>query len=95
MTGFHAPTMSFPVSGCLMLEPTESEDKEEIDRYCDALICELISELRSMIQISSLTGIRKEIQMIVDGKLDLKRNPLKVLLETTLYALCNDYRYFL
>lgn len=36
--GFHAPTMSFPVSGCLMIEPTESEDKEELDRYCDALI---------------------------------------------------------
>ncbi|KAL5016215.1 hypothetical protein ScPMuIL_005804 [Solemya velum] len=36
--GFHAPTMSFPVSGTLMVEPTESEDKEEIDRLCDALI---------------------------------------------------------
>ena len=36
--GFHAPTMSFPVSGCLMIEPTESEDKEELDRMCDALI---------------------------------------------------------
>ena len=37
--GFHAPTMSFPTSGCLMIEPTESENKEELDRYCDALIC--------------------------------------------------------
>jgi len=37
--GFHAPTMSFPVSGCLMIEPTESEDKNELDRLCDALIC--------------------------------------------------------
>lgn len=37
--GFHAPTMSFPVSGCLMIEPTESEDKDELDRFCDALIC--------------------------------------------------------
>lgn len=37
--GFHAPTMSFPVAGCLMIEPTESEDKAELDRYCDALIC--------------------------------------------------------
>jgi len=36
--GFHAPTMSFPIAGCLMLEPTESEDKGELDRYCDALI---------------------------------------------------------
>ncbi len=36
--GFHAPTVSFPVVGTLMIEPTESEDKSEIDRYCDALI---------------------------------------------------------
>jgi len=36
--GFHAPTLSFPVAGTLMIEPTESEDKEEIDRFCDAMI---------------------------------------------------------
>ncbi|MFI5253344.1 MAG: aminomethyl-transferring glycine dehydrogenase [Bacteroidota bacterium] len=36
--GFHAPTASFPVHGTLMIEPTESEPKEELDRYCDALI---------------------------------------------------------
>jgi glycine dehydrogenase len=36
--GFHAPTMSFPVPGTLMIEPTESESKEEIDRFCDAMI---------------------------------------------------------
>ena len=36
--GFHAPTMSFPVVGTLMIEPTESESKEELDRLCDALI---------------------------------------------------------
>jgi glycine dehydrogenase len=36
--GFHAPTMSFPVPGTLMIEPTESESKKEIDRFCDALI---------------------------------------------------------
>lgn len=36
--GFHAPTMSFPVAGTLMVEPTESEDLAEIDRFCDALI---------------------------------------------------------
>jgi glycine dehydrogenase len=36
--GFHAPTMSWPVSGTLMLEPTESESKEELDRFCDAMI---------------------------------------------------------
>ncbi|MEZ5294536.1 MAG: aminomethyl-transferring glycine dehydrogenase [Vicinamibacterales bacterium] len=36
--GFHAPTVSFPVPGTLMIEPTESEDKGELDRFCDALI---------------------------------------------------------
>ena len=36
--GFHAPTMSWPVPGTLMVEPTESESKEEIDRFCDAMI---------------------------------------------------------
>jgi glycine dehydrogenase len=36
--GFHAPTMSFPVPGTLMIEPTESESKEEIDRFCEAMI---------------------------------------------------------
>jgi glycine dehydrogenase len=36
--GFHAPTMSFPVAGTLMIEPTESESREELDRLCDALI---------------------------------------------------------
>ncbi len=36
--GFHAPTMSWPVAGTLMVEPTESESKEEIDRFCDAMI---------------------------------------------------------
>lgn len=59
--GFHSPTMSFPVPGCLMIEPTESEDKGELDRFCEALI-----------------SIRREIDMIADGKLDRKVNPLKM-----------------
>ncbi len=36
--GFHAPTLSFPVAGTIMIEPTESENKQELDRFCDALI---------------------------------------------------------
>jgi glycine dehydrogenase len=36
--GFHAPTMSFPVAGTIMIEPTESEDKLELDKFCDALL---------------------------------------------------------
>ncbi len=36
--GFHAPTLSFPVAGTIMIEPTESESKQELDRFCDALL---------------------------------------------------------
>ena len=36
--GFHAPTMSWPVAGTLMIEPTESESKAELDRFCDAML---------------------------------------------------------
>jgi glycine cleavage system P protein (glycine dehydrogenase) len=36
--GFHAPTVSFPVAGTMMIEPTESESQDELDRFCDALI---------------------------------------------------------
>jgi glycine dehydrogenase len=45
--GFHAPTMSFPVPGTLMIEPTESESKEELDRFCDALIA-IRAEIRAI-----------------------------------------------
>ncbi len=47
--GFHAPTMSFPVAGTLMIEPTESESKAELDRFCDAMISirEEISKVHS------------------------------------------------
>ena len=45
--GFHAPTVSFPVAGTLMIEPTESESKEELDRFCDALI-EIRQEIREV-----------------------------------------------
>jgi glycine dehydrogenase len=36
--GFHAPTVSFPVAGTVMIEPTESEPKQELDRFCEAMI---------------------------------------------------------
>ena len=45
--GFHAPTMSFPVPGTLMIEPTESEPKEELDRFCDALLA-IREEIRAV-----------------------------------------------
>jgi glycine dehydrogenase len=47
--GFHAPTTSFPVPGTLMVEPTESENKAELDRYCDALIA-IRAEAEEIIQ---------------------------------------------
>ena len=45
--GFHAPTVSFPVAGTLMIEPTESEPKEELDRFCETLI-EIRKEIREI-----------------------------------------------
>lgn len=45
--GFHAPTMSFPVAGTIMIEPTESEDKAELDRFCDAMIS-IRNEIRAI-----------------------------------------------
>ncbi|HEY9566842.1 MAG TPA: aminomethyl-transferring glycine dehydrogenase, partial [Thalassobaculum sp.] len=45
--GFHAPTMSFPVAGTLMIEPTESESKAELDRFCDAMIA-IRTEIRAI-----------------------------------------------
>jgi glycine dehydrogenase len=47
--GFHAPTMSFPVPGTLMIEPTESESKAELDRFCDALLA-IREEIRALEQ---------------------------------------------
>jgi glycine dehydrogenase len=59
--GIHAPTMSFPVAGTLMIEPTESESKAEIDRFCDAMIAiaHEISEIESgaiAVEDSALRG---------------------------------------
>ncbi|MDX1630259.1 MAG: aminomethyl-transferring glycine dehydrogenase [Thermoanaerobaculia bacterium] len=45
--GFHAPTMSWPVAGTMMVEPTESESKEELDRFCDAMI-QIREEIRAV-----------------------------------------------
>jgi len=45
--GFHAPTMSFPVPGTIMIEPTESEDKDELDRFCDAML-QIREEIREI-----------------------------------------------
>jgi glycine dehydrogenase len=46
--GFHAPTVSFPVAGTMMIEPTESEPKAELDRFCDSLIA-IRSEIQAVV----------------------------------------------
>jgi glycine cleavage system P protein (glycine dehydrogenase) len=68
--GFHAPTVSFPVPGTLMVEPTESESKEELDRFCDALI-----SIRSEIE-----DIENRNQSIEDNLLKNSPHTLKVLI---------------
>ena len=46
--GFHAPTLSFPVAGTVMIEPTESESKDELDRFCDAMLS-ILTEIEEII----------------------------------------------
>ncbi|MGN6115667.1 MAG: aminomethyl-transferring glycine dehydrogenase, partial [Nitrobacter sp.] len=69
--GFHAPTMSFPVAGTLMIEPTESESKAEIDRFCDAMIAirQEIAEIeggRWTVEASPLRHAPHTVHDIVD-----------------------------
>ncbi|HJQ46523.1 MAG TPA: aminomethyl-transferring glycine dehydrogenase [Amycolatopsis sp.] len=73
--GFHAPTMSFPVAGTLMVEPTESEDVGEIDRFCDAMIAirreiEEVAEGRWPVEASPLRGAPHTAETLV-GDWDL------------------------
>ena len=70
--GFHAPTMSWPVANTLMIEPTESESKEELDRFCDALL-----EIRKEIQAVEDGSMPKEgnvLKMAPHPQQDLMRN---------------------
>ena len=73
--GFHAPTMSWPVPGTLMIEPTESESKAELDRFCDAMIA--IREEIKTIESGSMDKSNNPLknaphtaQVIVDSKWD-------------------------
>jgi len=73
--GFHAPTMSFPVAGTLMIEPTESESKAEIDRFCDAMIAirSEITEIeigRWKVEASPLRHAPHTVHDIVDDAWD-------------------------
>jgi glycine dehydrogenase len=69
--GFHAPTMSFPVAGTLMIEPTESESKAELDRFCDAMIAirREIAEIESgrwKVEVSPLRHAPHTVHDIAD-----------------------------
>jgi glycine dehydrogenase len=73
--GFHAPTMSFPVAGTLMVEPTESEDTREIDRFCDAMIAirreiDAVAQGRWKVEESPLRGAPHTAETLV-GEWDL------------------------
>jgi glycine dehydrogenase len=68
--GFHAPTMSFPVAGTLMVEPTESEDLGEIDRFCDAMIAirheiDAVAQGRWKVEESPLRGAPHTAETLV------------------------------
>ena len=71
--GFHPPTVSFPVAGTLMIEPTESESKEELDRFCDAMIAireeiREIEEGRADREINLLTMAPHTLEQVIsDG----------------------------
>jgi len=74
--GFHAPTMSWPVPGTMMIEPTESESKIELDRFCNAMI-----------------SIKKEIDDVINGKINPNDNPLKNAPHTAQYAISDNWSH--
>ena len=73
--GFHPPTVSFPVAGTLMIEPTESESKEELDRFCDAMIAirEEIREVedgRAGRELNLLTSAPHTLEQVIADRWD-------------------------
>ena len=74
--GFHAPTVSFPVAGTLMIEPTESESKQELDYFCDAMI-----------------SIRKEIDEVIFGDIDIQSSVLRNSPHTIDLAVSDDWKF--
>jgi len=74
--GFHAPTMSWPVPGTMMIEPTESESKIELDRFCNAMI-----------------SIKKEIDDVINGKINPNDNPLKNAPHTAQYTISDNWSH--
>jgi len=70
--GYHAPTVSFPVHDTLMIEPTESENKNELDRFCDALIAikNEITEMKSGETNSVLKNAPHTQEMLTSNEWD-------------------------
>merc|ERR1719453_2002459 len=73
--GFHSPTMSWPVPGTLMIEPTESEDKAEMDRFCDAMVAirEEIAQIERgevAVEESALKGAPHTMEMVLGDNWD-------------------------
>ncbi len=73
--GFHSPTMSFPVPGTLMIEPTESESLAELDRFCDALIAireeiREVEEGRADARVNVLTGAPHTMEDVISDRWD-------------------------
>jgi len=66
--GFHAPTVSFPVPGTIMIEPTESENLEELDRFCDAMNSIYEEIIKSEISRDLLRNAPHTLQMVVSEK---------------------------
>lgn len=71
--GFHAPTVSFPVAGTLMIEPTESESLEELDRFCDAMLSikTEIDELSGPVENSILKNAPHTLEMLTADQWEL------------------------
>jgi len=67
--GYHAPTMSFPVPGTLMIEPTESESKVELDRFCDAMIS-IREEIRA-IEEERMDRVKNPLKLAPHSALDI------------------------
>ena len=73
--GYHAPTVSFPVPGTMMIEPTESEDKSELDRFCEAMISikreiDEVIDGKVKVEESVLKNAPHTIDLIVNEKWD-------------------------
>jgi glycine dehydrogenase len=79
--GFHAPTVSFPVSGTMMIEPTESENLAEINRFCDAMnsIANEIKEKEIHTETSVLKNAPHTLQMATADKWSFEYSRQKAL----------------